>query len=65
MIKKSLTLHSGIVKDSLFLPQLSYFKNKDILHLSLSEEPKTDNIEVIGASAFLRNSILESAQANY
>ena len=63
-------------------PQLSYFKNEDILHLSISEEPETGSVEIspnitaelnakgeligveiIGASAFLRDTILESTQA--
>ncbi|RKZ91206.1 MAG: DUF2283 domain-containing protein [Gammaproteobacteria bacterium] len=63
-------------------PQLSYFKEEDILHLSISEEPETGSVEIspnitaelndkgeligveiIGASAFLRDSILESTQA--
>nr|VFK63000.1 MAG: Uncharacterized protein YuzE [Candidatus Kentron sp. UNK]VFK70696.1 MAG: Uncharacterized protein YuzE [Candidatus Kentron sp. UNK] len=63
-------------------PQLSYFQNEDILHLSLSDEPEADSveislgltaelnengdligIEILSASAFLRDSILESAQA--
>jgi len=63
-------------------PQLSYFQNEDILHLSLSDEPEADSveispditaelnengdligIEILAASAFLRDSILESAQA--
>ena len=63
-------------------PQLSYFKNEDILHLSISEESETGSVEIspnitaelndkgeligveiIAASAFLRDSILESTQA--
>lgn len=62
--------------------QLSYFKEEDILHLSISEEPENSSveispnitaelndkgeligIEIIGASDFLRDSILESTQA--
>lgn len=63
-------------------PQLSYFQDEDILHLSLSDEPEAGSveispditaelnengdligIEILAASAFLRDSILESAQA--
>nr|VFK78187.1 MAG: Uncharacterized protein YuzE [Candidatus Kentron sp. SD] len=63
-------------------PQLSYFRDEDILHLSLSDEPETGSveispnitaelngngdligIEILSASAFLRDSILESIQA--
>nr|VFK80700.1 MAG: Protein of unknown function (DUF2283) [Candidatus Kentron sp. SD] len=63
-------------------PQLSYFQNEDILHLSLSDEPEAGSveislgltaelnengdligIEILSPSAFLRDSILESAQA--
>ncbi len=63
-------------------PQLSYFKDEDIIHLSISDEPEAGSveispnitaelnnkgeligIEIIGASSFLRDSILESTQA--
>nr|VFK20466.1 MAG: Uncharacterized protein YuzE [Candidatus Kentron sp. LPFa] len=63
-------------------PQLSYFQDEDILHLSLSDEPEASSveispdvtaelnesgdligIEILAASAFLRDSILESVQA--
>jgi len=63
-------------------PQLAYFKAEDILHLSISEEPETNSVEIspnitaelntkgeligveiIGASSFLRDTILESTQA--
>ena len=63
-------------------PQLSYFKEENILHLSISDEPEAGSveispnitaelnekgeligIEIIGASEFLRDSILESTQA--
>ncbi len=63
-------------------PQLSYFKNEDILHLSISDEHDVGSveispnitaelnnkgeligIEIIDASSFLRDSILESTQA--
>ena len=63
-------------------PQLAYFKSEDILHLSISEDPETNSVEIspnitaelndkgeligveiIGASAFLRDTILESTQA--
>ena len=62
--------------------QLEYFKNEDILHLSISDEPEAGSveispnvtaelngegeligIEIIGASSFIRDSILESTQA--
>jgi len=62
--------------------QLAYFKNEDILHLSISDEPEVGSveispnvtaelndegdligIEIIGASSFIRDSILESTQA--
>jgi uncharacterized protein YuzE len=63
-------------------PQLAYFKEEDILHLSISDEPENDSVEIspnitaelngkgeligveiIGASSFLRDTILESTQA--
>ena len=63
-------------------PQLAYFKEEDILHLSISSEPETNSVEIspnvtaelndkgeligveiIGASSFLRDTILESTQA--
>ncbi len=63
-------------------PELTYFKEEDILHLSISDDHETGSVEIspnitaelndkgeligveiIGASAFLRDSILESAQA--
>jgi len=63
-------------------PQLAYFKDEDILHLSISADAETNSveispnitaelngkgeligIEIIGASSFLRDTILESAQA--
>ena len=62
--------------------QLAYFKDEDILHLSISDEPEAGSveispnvtaelndkddlvgIEIIGASSFIRDSILESTQA--
>ena len=61
--------------------QMVYFKNEDILHLSISEEPELGSvelspnitgelndkgeligIEIINASSYIRDSILESAQ---
>ena len=63
-------------------PQLRYFHEEDILHLSISDELEKGSveispnvtaelnekgeligIEIIGASIFLRDSILESTQA--
>nr|VFK17776.1 MAG: Protein of unknown function (DUF2283) [Candidatus Kentron sp. LFY] len=63
-------------------PQLSYFQDEDILHLSLSDESETGSveispnitaelngngdligIEILSATTFLRDSILESTQA--
>jgi uncharacterized protein YuzE len=63
-------------------PQLAYFETEDILHLSISEEPEANSVEIspnvtaeldangeligveiIGASSFLRDTILESTQA--
>jgi len=63
-------------------PQLAYFKSEDILHLSISEEPEANSVEIsqnitaelndkgdlvgveiIGASSFLRDTILESTRA--
>ena len=63
-------------------PQLTYFKNEDILHLSISADNETNSVEIspnvtaelndqgdligveiIGASTFLRDTILESTQA--
>lgn len=62
--------------------KLAYFQDEDILHLAISEEAESSNveispniaaelngkgeligIEIIDASAFLRDSILESTQA--
>lgn len=62
-------------------PRLSYFPDNDILHLSVSDEPEADSveispnitaelnesgeligIEIIGASKYLRDSLLESTQ---
>ena len=62
--------------------KLAYFKDEDILHLSISDEPEAGSveispnvtaelndkgdligIEIIGASSFIRDSILESTQA--
>ncbi len=61
--------------------QMVYFKNEDILHLSISEEPETKSvelspnitaelndkgeligIEIINASSYIRDFILESVQ---
>ena len=61
--------------------QMVYFKNEDILHLSISEEPELGSvelspnitaelndkgeligIEIINASSYIRDSILESVQ---
>lgn len=61
--------------------QMVYFKSKDILHLSISEEPESGSvelspnitaelndkgeligIEIINASSYIRDSILESVQ---
>lgn len=61
--------------------QMVYFKNEDILHLSISEEPESGSvelnpsvtaelndkgeligIEIINASSYIRDSILESVQ---
>ena len=62
--------------------QLAYFKDEDILHLSISNDAEAGSveispnvtaelngdgeligIEIIGASSFIRDSILESTQA--
>jgi len=62
--------------------QLAYFKDEDVLHLSISNDAEAGSveispnvtaelnddgeligIEIIGASSFLRDSILESTQA--
>ncbi len=63
-------------------PQMTYFKENDILHLVISEDDEAGSvelgpnitaelnangeligIEILNASAFIRDSILESAQA--
>ena len=63
-------------------PKMTYFKEKDILHLTISSEKETGSvelnpnvtvelnqngeligIEILEASSFIRDSILESAQA--
>jgi uncharacterized protein YuzE len=62
-------------------PQMNYFKEEDILHLLISEEPESASVEIspnitaelnadgeligveiINASAYIRDSILESVQ---
>ena len=62
--------------------KMTYFNDKDILHIVISEEKEADSIElspnitaelnengeligieILDASAFLRDSILESSQA--
>jgi len=62
--------------------QLAYFKKEDILHLSISDAPEADSVEIspnitaelnaegeligveiLGASSFLHDTILESTQA--
>ena len=63
------------------LPQMNYFKEEDILHLLISEEPEAGSIEIspnvtaelnaageligveiLNASAYIRDFILESVQ---
>jgi uncharacterized protein YuzE len=63
------------------LPQMNYFKEEDILHLLISEEPESASVEIspnitaelnadgeligveiLKASAYIRDSILESVQ---
>ena len=63
-------------------PKMNYFKDEDILHLSVSDEKETGSIElspnitaelndkgeligieILEASSFIRDSIMESAQA--
>ncbi|HEY9612237.1 DUF2283 domain-containing protein [Allocoleopsis sp.] len=63
------------------LPQMNYFKEEDILHLLISEEPESASVEIspnitaelnadgeligveiLNASAYIRDSILESVQ---
>jgi uncharacterized protein YuzE len=63
------------------LPQLNYFKEEDILHLLISEEPESASVEIapnitaelnadgdligveiLNASTYIRDSILESVQ---
>lgn len=62
-------------------PQMNYFKEEDILHLLISEEPESNSIEIspnvtaelnaageligveiLNASIYIRDSILESVQ---
>ncbi len=62
-------------------PQMNYFKEEDILHLLISEEPESASVEIspnitaelnadgeligveiLNASAYIRDSILESVQ---
>ncbi len=62
-------------------PQLRYFENEDILHLSLSDEPEAGSveiapnitaelnaqneiigIEILNASRFLQDALLETVQ---
>lgn len=63
-------------------PRMAYFQDEDVLHLSISDEPEADSvelspnvtaelneageligIEILSASTYLRDSILDSAQA--
>lgn len=63
------------------LPQMNYFKEEDILHLLISEEPESASVEIspnitaelnadgeligveiLNASAYIRDFILESIQ---
>jgi uncharacterized protein YuzE len=63
------------------LPQMNYFKEEDILHLLISEEPELASVEIspnitaelnadgeligveiLNATAYIRDSILESVQ---
>lgn len=63
------------------LPQMNYFKEEDILHLLISEEPESASVEIspnitaelnadgeligveiLNASAYIRDSFLESVQ---
>lgn len=63
------------------IPQINYFKDEDILHLLISEEPEAGSIEIspnvtaelnangdligveiLNASAYIRDFILESVQ---
>jgi uncharacterized protein YuzE len=63
-------------------PQMNYFKEEDILHLLISEEPEAGSVEIspnvtaelnatgeligveiLNASTYIRDFILESAQA--
>ena len=62
--------------------QMAYFKEADVLHLTISDEPQAGSveltpnitaelnkdgeligIEILSASSYIRDSILESAQA--
>ncbi|MFP4102918.1 DUF2283 domain-containing protein [Coleofasciculus sp.] len=62
-------------------PQMNYFKEEDILHLLISEDPESNSIEIspnvtaelnaageligveiLNASTYIRDSILESVQ---
>ena len=64
------------------LPQINYFKEEDILHLLISEEPESASVEIhpnvtaelnasgelvgveiLNASTYIRDFILESVQA--
>ncbi|NJK53951.1 MAG: DUF2283 domain-containing protein [Leptolyngbyaceae cyanobacterium SU_3_3] len=63
------------------LPQINYFKEEDILHLLITEEPESASVEIspnvtaelnaageligveiLNASTYIRDSILESVQ---
>ena len=63
------------------LPQMNYFKEEDVLHLLISEEPESASVEIspnitaelnadgeligveiLNASTYIRDSILESVQ---
>jgi uncharacterized protein YuzE len=63
-------------------PQLTYFKEEDVLHIVIAQDTEAGSIElspnvtaelndkgeligieIIGASSFIRDSILEAAQA--
>ena len=48
-------------------PRMLYFEAKDVLHLSISEEANANGeligIEILEASTFVRDSILDGVQA--
>jgi hypothetical protein len=44
-------------------PRIKYFEQEDVLHLVITEEPEMIGVEILHASSFLRDAVLDSIQA--